>query len=157
MRLQKQKQTLYKLTKQKLGDCTWNGTRLESDEALDEERRQNVEQLSGFKNASSRNQFGISSVASGCQRNGQLHSSDLLQTRLPGSLQVKDRKLKAGLKHLLQVEELHCSGEDRPHDQRPGKGILNIMVMTSLQDSVFQLFQRVENKHGWMLVVPCCC
>ena len=27
-------------------------------------------------------------------------------------------------------------------------------VVTSLQDSVFQLFQRVENKHGWMLVVP---
>ena len=78
MILQKQEQTLYKLTKQKLGDCTWNRTRLESDEALDEERRQNVEQLSGFKNASSRNQFGISSVASGCQRNGQLHSSDLL-------------------------------------------------------------------------------
>ena len=89
MRLQKQKQTLYKLTKQKLGDCTWNGTRLESYEALDEERRQNVEQLSGFsKKTSSRNQFGISSVASGCQRNGQLHSSDLLQARLPGSLQV---------------------------------------------------------------------
>ena len=48
-KLQKQKQTLYKLTKQKLGDCTWNGTRLEGDEALDEERRQNIEQLSGFK------------------------------------------------------------------------------------------------------------
>ena len=32
-------------------------------------------------------------------------------------------------------------------------GILNFVV-TSLQDSVFQLFQRVENKHGWMLVVP---
>ena len=27
-------------------------------------------------------------------------------------------------------------------------------MVTSLQDSVFQLFQRVENKHGWMLVVP---
>ena len=24
--------------------------------------------------------------------------------------------------------------------------------MTNVQDSVFQLFQRVENKHGWMLV-----
>ena len=31
---------------------------------------------------------------------------------------------------------------------------MNFLV-TSLQDSVFQLFQRVENKHGWMLVVPC--
>ena len=30
--------------------------------------------------------------------------------------------------------------------------IMNFVV-TSLQDSVFQLFQRVENKHGWMLVV----
>ena len=27
------------------------------------------------------------------------------------------------------------------------------VLMTNVQDSVFQLFQRVENKHGWMLVV----
>ena len=26
------------------------------------------------------------------------------------------------------------------------------VLMTNVQDSVFQLFQRVENKHGWMLV-----
>ena len=48
MILQKQEQTLYKLTKQKLGDCSWNGTRLEGYEALDEERRKNIEQLSGW-------------------------------------------------------------------------------------------------------------
>jgi hypothetical protein len=28
------------------------------------------------------------------------------------------------------------------------------VLMTNVQDSVFQLFQRVENKHGWMLVMP---
>ena len=28
------------------------------------------------------------------------------------------------------------------------------ILMTNVQDSVFQLFQRVENKHGWMLVRP---
>ena len=26
------------------------------------------------------------------------------------------------------------------------------ILMTNVEDSIFQLFQRVENKHGWMLV-----
>ena len=91
-------------------------------------------------------------MARGCQCNGQLHSSHLLQACLPRSLQVRQEivdwrkpSFTGGRATLLQ--------------RRPSSwpmfrsGILNFVV-TSLQDSVFQLFQRVENKHGWMLVVP---
>ena len=57
------------------------------------------------------------------------------------------------------VNYLHTGGRATLLQRRPYSWPtfrLNIcnFVLTSLQDSVFQLFQRVENKHGWMLVVP---
>ena len=43
----RQKSEKYDFAKPKQGDCPWNGACLEGDEAVDEECRQDVEQLSG--------------------------------------------------------------------------------------------------------------
>ena len=67
-------------------------------------------------------------------------------------------------KFMCKASKGDCYGRLLPHG---GEKYLNIAIltrwksytapektvlMTNVQDSVFQLFQRVENKHGWMLV-----
>ena len=81
------------------GYCPGHGVGLEGDEAVDEERRQDPQQLP---------------VEGGRQCPGQLHSPHILQNGVPGGLQVRLYGGRAG-----QVEELLCPREDDPDDQCP--------------------------------------
>lgn len=77
----------------KTGDSPWNAACVEGDEAVDEKCRQDTEQLSGSWRKSNKvlpkNPKKNLLVARGGKRDGQLHSTNLLQACLPGSVQVE--------------------------------------------------------------------
>ena len=75
----------------KTGDSPWNAACMEGDEALDEECRQDPQQLP---------------VEDGGKRDGVLHSAHLHQADAAGG---------------LQMEELLSSREMCPHDERAGQ------------------------------------
>ena len=106
----------------KLGHCTWNRACLEGDEAVDEKCREDAEQLSGSQFSFKLDQFKLFSGAwLPTQWTAALfQSSPSLSSRKSagGTLEIGRQEFNQPSD---QMEELHCSREDCPHDQCSGR------------------------------------
>ena len=152
LRSEKKIKEQYKFAKnkKKLGHCTWNTTRLEGDEAVDEKCREDTEQLSGSQSSFDLDQFKLVS--------GAWLPTQWTAALFQSSPSLSSRKSAGETRDWRQAWTISSDGRAILLQRRLSSWpmfrsrIINFVV-TSLQDSVFQLFQRVENKHGWMLVV----